>query len=96
MRRGIVDDCCWNECSNSQIGMYCRSKAPVVEPSPEEVEDIRESPAFKFHFGPGSSRNEESQKVIAAVTKPPTRVTKSKLMIGRVPQDYVRGWTYAG
>lgn len=76
--------------------MYCRSKTPVVEPSPDVVEDIRESLAFKFHFGTGSSQNEESQVVIAAVTKAPARVTKSKLVIGRVPQDYVRGWTYAG
>lgn len=93
VRRGIVDDCCKNRCTDSHVKQYCTTPAPAdVSPTDLEEEQSAELPlpVYRFHFEDHPSPREDRAEV---TTVPPL---KSKVLIGRVPTDYINSWTYTG
>lgn len=92
VRRGIVDDCCWNKCLDSQVKQYCTTKPADARPGLFVAEE-QEPHSSDFH-----------SPVIEAASSPEVRLesttvvapAKSRVMVGRVPHDYVNTWTYAG
>lgn len=86
VRRGIVESCCLRECSNSDIRKYCYAESPPVEVEEQDEELSTHRPQYTFHFNRDDRLAEEMSQ-----TPPPT---KSRVQIGRVPQDYTKQWTY--
>lgn len=92
-----MEDCCVNKCPDSYIRKYCRAPEPEEEETPEELEDeLINSQAYQYHFGGGedsSLKTHHEAAVTEAAVASPT--TNSKLIIGRVPEGYLRGpWTH--
>lgn len=97
-----MSDCCREKCSDEHVQRnYCsRNPGHSVEESPQEEDDLLmfpDSPAYQFHFGTLNPRMAAELAEEAPPTSTPKAVvTRSKLIIGRVPQDYVNSWTYTG
>lgn len=74
---------------------YCGPPSEQPEASPEDLELPESAAVFKFHFGTVYSAT-TAAKEEKRVEEKPEAGSKSKVVIGRVPQDYVRAWTYTG
>lgn len=93
MRRGIVDDCCKNRCTDSHVKQYCTTPAPDAVSSTELKEELSAElplPVYRFHFEDHPSPMEDRAEVTTVAP------LKSKVLIGRVPTDYINSWTYTG